>query len=104
MAIGTHDLSAIQGPFSYEALPPEDIKFTPLKQTDEFNAKDLMEFYKVRIVVWTLLPSDCESSNPLLGSTFQLPLHCDWAYDLGSFASTWIPQRRYMRQIIIRAS
>jgi len=49
VAIGTHDLSAIKGPFSYEALPPEDIKFTPLKQTKEFNAKELMEFYKVRI-------------------------------------------------------
>lgn len=48
VAIGTHDLNTIQGPFTYEALPPEDIKFTPLKQTKEFNAKDLMDFYKVR--------------------------------------------------------
>lgn len=34
---------APQGPFTYEALPPEDIKFVPLKQTREFNAKELME-------------------------------------------------------------
>ena len=32
-----------QGPFTYEALPPEDIKFVPLKQSREFNAKELME-------------------------------------------------------------
>ncbi|GIL98739.1 hypothetical protein Vretimale_4107 [Volvox reticuliferus] len=45
VAIGTHDLSTIQGPFTYEALPPEEIKFVPLKQTREFNAKELMQFY-----------------------------------------------------------
>lgn len=45
VAIGTHDLSTIQAPFTYEALPPEDIKFVPLKQTREFNAKDLMQYY-----------------------------------------------------------
>ena len=44
VAIGTHDLGTIQGP-SYEAHP-EDIKFTPLKQTREFNAAELMEHYK----------------------------------------------------------
>lgn len=45
VAIGTHDLSKIKGPFTYEALPPEDIKFTPLKQTREYNAKELLEYY-----------------------------------------------------------
>lgn len=33
----------VQGPFTYEALPPEDIKFVPLKQTQEFKANDLMQ-------------------------------------------------------------
>lgn len=33
----------VQGPFTYEALPPEDIKFVPLKQTREFDAKSLMQ-------------------------------------------------------------
>jgi len=56
VAIGTHDLSKIQGPFSYEAQPPEDIKFTPLKQTREFNAKDLMEFYKSDLKLRAFLP------------------------------------------------
>ncbi|QDZ18938.1 beta subunit of phenylalanine--tRNA ligase [Chloropicon primus] len=46
VAIGTHDLDTLKGPFRYEALPPEKIVFTPLKQTRDFNAKDLMEFYK----------------------------------------------------------
>ena len=46
VAIGTHDLNTVKGPCTYEAHPPEDIKFTPLKQTREFNAAELMEHYK----------------------------------------------------------
>ena len=46
VAIGTHDLTTIRGPFTYEALPPEDIAFTPLKQTREFRADELMEHYE----------------------------------------------------------
>lgn len=33
----------LQGPFTYEALPPEDISFVPLKQTQQFNARDLLQ-------------------------------------------------------------
>ena len=32
VAIGTHDLDTIEGPLTYEALPPEKIKFRPLNQ------------------------------------------------------------------------
>ncbi|XP_043699622.1 phenylalanine--tRNA ligase beta subunit, cytoplasmic isoform X1 [Telopea speciosissima] len=46
VAIGTHDLDTIQGPFTYEALPPQDINFVPLKQVKTFRADELMEFYK----------------------------------------------------------
>eukprot|EP00193_Tetraselmis_chui_P015255 CAMPEP_0177794518 /NCGR_PEP_ID=MMETSP0491_2-20121128/25697_1 /TAXON_ID=63592 /ORGANISM="Tetraselmis chuii, Strain PLY429" /LENGTH=609 /DNA_ID=CAMNT_0019317197 /DNA_START=43 /DNA_END=1872 /DNA_ORIENTATION=+ len=46
VAIGTHDMSKLQGPFTYEARPPEDIRFCPLKQTREFTAAELMEFYQ----------------------------------------------------------
>ncbi|KAK3713027.1 phenylalanine--tRNA ligase subunit beta [Vermiconidia calcicola] len=46
VAIGTHDLDTIEGPFSYEALPPEDIVFAPLNQTKEMNAKQMMESYE----------------------------------------------------------
>lgn len=45
VAIGTHDLDTIEGPFTYEALPPTDIKFTPLNQKKEMNAAEQMEFY-----------------------------------------------------------
>lgn len=47
MSIGTHDLDKLQGPFSYEALPPKDISFTPLNQTEKMNGEELMAFYEV---------------------------------------------------------
>lgn len=46
VAIGTHDLDTIKGPFTYEALPPKDIKFTPLNQTQEMDGEQLMTFYE----------------------------------------------------------
>ncbi|EQL00564.1 hypothetical protein G6O67_002286 [Ophiocordyceps sinensis] len=46
VSMGTHDLDTVQGPFTYEALPPRDIKFTPLNQTREMNAEELMTFYE----------------------------------------------------------
>ncbi|XP_068634508.1 phenylalanine--tRNA ligase beta subunit, cytoplasmic isoform X2 [Aristolochia californica] len=46
VAIGTHDLDTIQGPFTYEALPPKEINFVPLKQDKSFRADELMEFYR----------------------------------------------------------
>jgi len=50
----------IKGPFSYEALPPEEIKFVPLNQEKEMNAKELMEFYEVcRAPSQVTLYKDC---------------------------------------------
>jgi phenylalanyl-tRNA synthetase beta chain len=46
VAIGTHDLDTIKGPFTYEALPPKDINFIPLNQTKKMNAEELMQFYE----------------------------------------------------------
>ncbi|OMO95854.1 Phenylalanyl-tRNA synthetase, class IIc, beta subunit, archae/euk cytosolic [Corchorus capsularis] len=46
VAIGTHDLDTLQGPFTYEALPPLEINFVPLKLVKNFRADELMEFYK----------------------------------------------------------
>ncbi|KAK4669846.1 phenylalanine--tRNA ligase subunit beta [Podospora pseudopauciseta] len=46
VAIGTHDLDTIQGPFTYEALPPKDINFVPLNQTKKINGEELMSFYE----------------------------------------------------------
>eukprot|EP00095_Tigriopus_kingsejongensis_P011859 maker-scaffold180_size281610-snap-gene-0.31 protein:Tk11859 transcript:maker-scaffold180_size281610-snap-gene-0.31-mRNA-1 annotation:"GJ10622" len=45
VAIGTHDLDTIQGPFRYEARAPRDIKFVPLNQTRAYNAAELMDLY-----------------------------------------------------------
>lgn len=45
VAIGTHDLDTVKGPFTYEALPPHDIKFVPLNQAKEMTAAEMMEFY-----------------------------------------------------------
>ncbi|PSS03876.1 phenylalanyl-tRNA synthetase [Coniella lustricola] len=46
VAIGTHDLDTIQGPFKYDALPPTEIKFAPLNQTKEMTGAEMMDFYE----------------------------------------------------------
>ena len=46
VAIGTHDLDTLKGPFTYEALPPEQIQFVPLNQKKSMNGKELMTFYE----------------------------------------------------------
>eukprot|EP00438_Fugacium_kawagutii_P021959 Skav208055 [mRNA] locus=scaffold1124:165065:168219:- [translate_table: standard] len=43
VAIGTHDLATLKPPFTYEALPPKDIRFTPLNQTEEMDGNRMME-------------------------------------------------------------
>ncbi|KAK9505144.1 hypothetical protein O3M35_009265 [Rhynocoris fuscipes] len=45
VSIGTHDLDTIQGPFTYDALPPEEIKFKPLNQEKEYTGKEIMDLY-----------------------------------------------------------
>lgn len=46
VSVGTHDLDTIKGPFSYEALPPNDINFIPLNQTQKMSGSELMTFYE----------------------------------------------------------
>ncbi|EYE90388.1 phenylalanine--tRNA ligase subunit beta [Aspergillus ruber CBS 135680] len=46
VAIGTHDLDTIQGPFTYNALSPKNFSFVPLNQTKELNGEELMAFYE----------------------------------------------------------
>ncbi|XP_048845163.1 phenylalanine--tRNA ligase beta subunit [Brienomyrus brachyistius] len=46
VAIGTHDLDTLVGPFTYTAKPPGDILFRPLNQSKEFTATELMSLYK----------------------------------------------------------
>lgn len=44
VAIGTHDLGTIAGPFTYEALPPQEIKFAPLNRPGQvMDGVKLME-------------------------------------------------------------
>lgn len=40
-------MDTVQGPFTYEALPPEEIQFVPLNQTKSMNAVEMMKFYEV---------------------------------------------------------
>ena len=47
VAIGTHDLDTISGPFTYDALAPEKISFKPLNQSKEYTAAQLMDLYAV---------------------------------------------------------
>lgn len=56
VAIGTHDLDTIQGPFTYNALAPQDITFVPLSQTRAFQAKELLDFYRTHVEVKHLKP------------------------------------------------
>ncbi|KAJ2889340.1 phenylalanine--tRNA ligase subunit beta, partial [Coemansia aciculifera] len=46
VSIGTHDLDTVQGPFTYEARKPEDIKFVPLNQTELMDGHRVIEFYE----------------------------------------------------------
>lgn len=46
VAIGTHDLDTITGPFIYTAKPPSSIKFRPLNQSKEYTAPEVMELYR----------------------------------------------------------
>mmetsp|Transcript_32995 Transcript_32995/g.83761 ORF Transcript_32995/g.83761 Transcript_32995/m.83761 type:complete len:629 (-) Transcript_32995:143-2029(-) len=55
-AIGTHDLSTLTPPFTYEALPPKDIKFVPLNQTEEMDGNRLMEAFAAHQQLKAYLP------------------------------------------------
>lgn len=46
VSIGTHDLDTIQGPFTYKALPPKDIKFQPLNQETVMSAPEMFEKFR----------------------------------------------------------
>ncbi|CAH0389432.1 unnamed protein product [Bemisia tabaci] len=56
VAIGTHDLDTVQGPFVYDALPPKDIKFIPLNQQKEYDGLELMDLYSTHAQLKQYLP------------------------------------------------
>lgn len=50
VAIGTHDLDTISGPFTYTARPPSEIRFKPLNQSKEYTASEIMDLYRVGVL------------------------------------------------------
>ncbi|KAF4801849.1 Phenylalanine--tRNA ligase beta subunit [Turdus rufiventris] len=46
VAIGTHDLDTITGPFTFTAKAPSEIKFKPLNQSQEYTAPQIMDLYR----------------------------------------------------------
>uniref|UniRef100_A0A1I7XTJ9 phenylalanine--tRNA ligase n=1 Tax=Heterorhabditis bacteriophora TaxID=37862 RepID=A0A1I7XTJ9_HETBA len=56
VAIGTHDLDTISGPFEYRAELPKDIKFRPLNEAKEFTAEELMTLYATNSHLKPYLP------------------------------------------------
>jgi phenylalanyl-tRNA synthetase beta chain len=74
VSMGTHDLDTVSGPFTYDALPPQDINFVPLTESFEtvaegarsFNGKELMDFYREDPTVKHLKPyTDIIYDSPL---------------------------------------
>lgn len=56
VAIGTHDLDTISGPFEYHAKNPETITFHPLMEEKEFRADQLLHYYEFEKVNSKLKP------------------------------------------------
>ncbi|XP_055587305.1 phenylalanine--tRNA ligase beta subunit [Uranotaenia lowii] len=56
VAIGTHDLDTLHGPFTFDAKPPKDIKFVPLNQEKAMTGVELMEFYSTHAQLKAYLP------------------------------------------------
>jgi len=49
VAIGTHDLDEVSGPFVYDARPPGDVRFVPLTHATEgraFDGRELLDHYE----------------------------------------------------------
>jgi len=58
VAIGTHDMDTVEGPFMYDARPAADIEFVPLTPDDKgaFKANDLMTYYETEVSAKHLKP------------------------------------------------
>ncbi|KRX45558.1 Phenylalanine--tRNA ligase beta subunit [Trichinella murrelli] len=46
VAIGTHDLDKVKGPFVYSAKSPHELCFKPLNETEKFTATQIMKHYE----------------------------------------------------------
>ncbi|CAM9356669.1 unnamed protein product [Chrysoparadoxa australica] len=69
VAIGTHDLDTLEPPFTYEALPPQDIQFVPLTPSDKgpFKGKDLLDHYNTS--------KECKHLKPYTGIIYDSPVY-----------------------------
>lgn len=56
VAIGTHDLDTLTGPFYYRAKAPADITFVPLNQTKQMTGAEMMDFYATHAQLKQYLP------------------------------------------------
>jgi phenylalanyl-tRNA synthetase beta chain len=56
VAIGTHDLSTIKPPFTYEARAPKDITFVPLSHEEEMDGNRMMEVLSTHQQLKAYLP------------------------------------------------
>lgn len=55
VAIGTHDLDTIEGPFTYDAKKPEDIVFKPLRvPAEKYEAR--VQMFKAKAAALTAFP------------------------------------------------
>jgi hypothetical protein len=109
VAIGTHDLDTLKGPFTYEALPPKDIKFIPLNQTQELNGEELMGFYEVwdqsiapRLLSLANMCAERQTSWPLLAyhprfSGLSRDLRCKSCGLLASSHHQWRPFKDFRK-------
>jgi phenylalanyl-tRNA synthetase beta chain len=58
VAIGTHDLDTLQGPFRYVAQNPEEINFVPLTEDNgkAYGGRELLDFYRTDVLCKHLRP------------------------------------------------
>lgn len=56
VAIGTHDLDTLKPPFRYQALPPKDISFVPLGQSEKMDGNRMMEVLSTHLQLKNYLP------------------------------------------------
>ena len=66
VSIGTHDLDTVEGPFTYEALPPDQIKFVPLNQVGSkcvtvFCIASISSFYFHSVITLIIQLLQCYS-------------------------------------------
>lgn len=56
VAIGTHDLATLEGPFVYDATDPKEISFVPLNQTESVDGHGLMDLLSGHAQLKAYLP------------------------------------------------